>query len=73
MDGAGVAGQGLNVASEFVPNEYGQGIVKTILKYLNVYNVILCNTSVVLYTILCMIIIIPSCSELSGRCPGGSE
>ena len=25
LDGAGVAGHGLNVASEFVPNEYGQG------------------------------------------------
>lgn len=33
LDGAGVAGQGLNVASEFVPNEYGQGTVKTTLKY----------------------------------------
>jgi hypothetical protein len=24
-DGAGVAGEGLNIASEYVPNEYGQG------------------------------------------------
>ena len=26
MDGAGVAGHGLNIASEFVPDEYGQGM-----------------------------------------------
>ena len=26
LDGAGVAGHGLNIASDFVPNEYGQGI-----------------------------------------------
>lgn len=26
LDGAGVAGHGLNIASEYVPDQYGQGI-----------------------------------------------
>ena len=34
-DGAGVAGHGLNVASEYVPDEYGQGIYYT--SVLNLY------------------------------------
>lgn len=36
-DGAGVVGHGLNIAGDFIPNEYGKGII---YRYINAFALI---------------------------------
>ena len=44
LDGAGVAGHGLNIASDFVPNEYGQGIWAKTTNKGKLYNICMIGT-----------------------------